>query len=116
MYHKCQKIKFKWVGSYIDSPDWIKKEKATTNPKNEDDKCFQYAVTVVLNYGEIESHPERVLNIKPFIDKYNWKGMNCLSTIGDWKTFDKNNLTIAVNILYIKEKEIYPAYISKHNL
>ena len=116
MYHKCQKIKFKWVGSYIDSPDWIKKEKATTNPKNEDDKCFQYAVTVVLNYGEIESHPERVLNIKPFIDKYNWKGMNCLSTIDDWKTFDKNNLTIAVNILYIKEKEIYPAYISKHNL
>ena len=35
----------------------------------------------------------------------------------DWKTFQKNNLTIALNILYIKEKEkeIYPAYISRHN-
>ena len=32
---------------------------------------------------KIESHPERVLNIKPFINKCNWKGMNCLSTIGD---------------------------------
>ena len=29
--------------------------------------------------------------------------------------FEKNNLTIALNILYIKEKEISPAYISKHS-
>ena len=48
--------------------DWIKKKKATINPKNEDEKCFQYAVTVALNYGEIASHQERVLNIKPFIN------------------------------------------------
>ena len=33
----------------------------------------------------------------------------------DWKMFEKNNLTIALNILYLKEKEIYAAYISKHN-
>ena len=29
-----------------------KKEKATINPKNEDDKCFQYAA-FALNYEEI---------------------------------------------------------------
>ena len=29
--------------------------------------------------------------------------------------FKKINPTIARNILYIKEKEIYPAYISKQN-
>ena len=29
--------------------------------------------------------------------------------------FKKNNPTIALNILYIKEKEIYPAFIWKHN-
>ena len=29
---------------------------------------------------------------------------------------EKNNLKIALNILYIKEKEKYPAYISKINL
>ena len=28
-----------------------------------------------------------------------------------WKTFEKNNLTIAFNVLHIEEKEIYPAYI-----
>ena len=31
----------------------------------------------------------------------------------DWKTFEKNNPTIALNILYTKEKEICQAYISK---
>ena len=36
--------------------------------------------------------------------------------IDDWKTFEKNNPTIALNILYIKEKEICPSYISKINL
>ena len=34
-------------------------------------------------YGEIESHPERVSNIKPFIKKYNRKGINYLLKIDD---------------------------------
>ena len=33
----------------------------------------------------------------------------------DCKTFDKNKPTIALNILYIKERVIPPAYISKVN-
>ena len=74
---------------------------------------FQYTVTVALYYKEIKWNPERVSNIKPFINKYNWKGINYSSKLDDWKTFEKNNVTIALNILYIKEKEIYPAYISE---
>ena len=34
----------------------------------------------------------------------------------DCKTFEKNNLTIALNILYTKENEICPSYITKINL
>ena len=104
MYYKCNRVIFSRGGSYIDSPDWIKKKKATINPKNTDDKCFQYAATVALNYEEIESLPEGVSNIKPSINKYIWKGINYPSKIDDWKTFEKNNPTIALNILYIKEK------------
>ena len=48
MYYKCHKVCFKCGGSYTDSPDWIKKKKATINLKNKDDKCFQYAVTGTL--------------------------------------------------------------------
>ena len=115
MHNKCHKINFKHGSSDTDSPDWIKKKKATINPKNADNKCFQYVVAVALNYEEIESHAERFSNIKPFINKYNWKGIDYPSKIDDWKTFEKNNLTIALNVLYIKEKEIYHAYISKYN-
>ena len=46
-------------GSYIEAPKWIKNKKATINPQNKDDKCFQYAVTIALNYDRIENHPER---------------------------------------------------------
>ena len=115
MYCKCHKVIFIRDGSYIDSPDWIKKKKATINAKKTEDKCFQYAATVALNFEEIESHPERVSNIKPLINKYNWEGINYPSKINDWKTFEKNDPTIALNIFYIKEKEICPAYISKIN-
>ena len=54
-------------------------------------------------------NPEGASNIKPFINKYNWKGINYTSKIDDRETFEKNNPTIALNILYIKEKETCPA-------
>ena len=76
---------------------------------------FQYAATVAINYEKIKQNPERVSNITPIINKYNWKGIHYLSKIDDWKTFEKKNLTIPFNILYIKEKELCPVYISKIN-
>ena len=33
----------------------------------------------------------------------------------DWRKFEKNNVTIALNALYVKEEKIYPAYVSKSN-
>ena len=93
-----------------------KKEKSNNKSEEYRYKCFQCGVTVALNYEEIESHPVRVSNIKPFTNKYNWKGINDPSKIDHWKTSGKNNLTVVLNILYIKEKEIYPAYVSKYNL
>ena len=53
------KIYLKRCGSYIETPEWIKKKKATINVENEDDKCFQYSVTVALNYNKIrKNHPK----------------------------------------------------------
>ena len=43
LHYKLHKISLNRGGSYIDSPKWLKNKKATTNPKNNDDKCFQYA-------------------------------------------------------------------------
>ena len=33
----------------------------------------------------------------------------------DWKKIEKNNVTIALNVLYTKKEKIYPPYVSKHN-
>ena len=85
------------------------------HPKHKDDRCFQYAATVALNYGEIKWNSERISNIEPFINKYNWIKIKYSSKIDDSKTFQKNNLTTAVNVLYTKEMEIYQAYILKYN-
>ena len=55
LYYKCHKINFSCGGAYIDSPDWIKNKKARINHINKkDNKSFQYAVTVALNYKEIK--------------------------------------------------------------
>ena len=67
----------------------LKRKKSTINPKHGDDKCFQYAVTGALNYGKIKSHLETVSNIKPFINKYNWKGINYPAKMDDWKSLKK---------------------------
>ena len=115
IYYECHRGSFIDDGSYINSLDRITKTKTTINQKSIDDKCIPYTPTAPLNYEEIESHPERVSNIKPFINKHNWKEINYSSKIDDWKTFEKNNLTIALSILYIKEKWIFPADISKIN-
>ena len=44
---------------------------------------LQYAVTVALNCEEIKCNPERVSNIKVFINRYNWKGTNHSTKIDD---------------------------------
>ena len=56
LYYNLNKVSLSRGGSYIDSPKWLKNKKATINPKNNDDKCFQYALTVALNYEQIADH------------------------------------------------------------
>ena len=85
MYYDFNKININRGGSYIDSPKWIKNQKSTINPKNNDYKCFQYVVTLALNLDKINNHPERISKIKPFIDQYNWNEIDFPSISKDWK-------------------------------
>ena len=63
LYYKPHKISLNRGGSYIDSPKWLKNKNATTNPKNNDDKCFQYATTIALNHEQTKIHSDRISNI-----------------------------------------------------
>ena len=78
----------------------MKNKKATINPKNKDNECFKYAITVALNHERIKKDPQRISKIKPFIDQYNWKEIEFPSHSKDWKKFEQNNKTIALNIFY----------------
>ena len=95
----------------------VKNKKSTINPKNNDDNCFQYTLTVALNHKQIKSNPERISKIKPFIDQYNWKEIDFPSHSKDWKKFELNNKSIALNILFVpyNTEKIRLAYNPKHN-
>ena len=82
----------------------MKSKKVTINLINKNDnKCFQYAATLALNHKKLEKNPERIIKIKPVIDWYNWEGISYPSEKSDWKKLDKNNLTIAENVLDAKK-------------
>ena len=117
LYYDLNKISISKGGSYIDSPKWLKDKKSTINPKNNDYKCFQYAVTLALNLDKINKNSQRISKIKPFIEEYNWKDIDFPSTSKDWKKFKLNN-EVALNILYVPHntKKIEIACKSKHNL
>ena len=51
-YH-LHKISLRRGRPYVKFPKWVLNERATINPKNEDNKCFQYSITVVLNHQNI---------------------------------------------------------------
>ena len=51
--------------------------------------------------------------MKPVINRYNSEGINLSSEKDDWKKYEKNNVTIALNVLYAKKEKIYSAYVSK---
>ena len=51
---------------------WLKSEKESIINGNND---FQNALNIVLNYQNIETHPARILRLKPYINKYNWEGI-----------------------------------------
>ena len=108
LYYDFNKTSIRWI-----SPKWLKDRKSIINPKNNDNKCFQYAVTLALNLDKTQ----RVSKIKPFIEKYNWEDIDFPSPSKDWKKFESNN-EVALNILYVlyntKKRNI--AYKSKNNL
>ena len=116
-YH-LHKISLNRGSSYIKSSKWVKNKEVTINQKNtKSNHYFQYAIIAALNYQNIDNHPGRISTLKPFFDNYSWKDIEYPSHSKDWRKFECNNKTIALNILYVpcNTKQIKEAYISKHN-
>ena len=100
--------------SDLNSLGWLQcKKEAITIINNNNNKKFQNA----LNYQAIETHPERISKFKPYINKYNWEGINFPVGSKEWPKFERNNDTIALHILYVEKntKKVSVVYKSKYN-
>ena len=78
---------------------------------------FSICNNCCIKLQNINHHPERISKLIPFINNYNWKDVEFPSHSKDWRKFEQNNKTIALNVLYVpyNTKEIKQAYISKYN-
>ena len=85
----------------LDSLKWLKNKKSTINLKNNDNNCFQYTLTIPLNYQKVKKDPQKLLKIKTFINQYNWKEIDFPSERRGWKKFELNNKSISLNILFV---------------
>ena len=79
--------------SELNSLEWLRgKKKAIININNNYNNNFQ----------TIESNPQRISKLKPYINKYNWEGINFPAGSKEWQKFERNNNTIAPSVLYVK--------------
>ena len=102
--------------SELNSLGWLRgKKQAIINDNNNND--FQNALDDALNYQAIEKDPQGISKLKPYINKYNWEGINVPAGSQEWQKFEQNNNTIALNVLYVKHntKQISVVYRLKHN-
>ena len=100
--------------SELNSLGWLMgKKEAIINGDND----FQNALDDALNYQTIEKDPQRISKLKPYINKYNWEGIEFPAGPKEWGKFERNNKTIALNVLYIPHntKTISVAYRSEYN-
>ena len=59
---KNHKMSLNRGASYIDSSEQLKNKRAIINPKNNDDKCFPYDLTVALNYQNLKKSSKNIRN------------------------------------------------------
>ena len=86
LHYKCHNVGLNRDGSYIDSPKWII-DKITIYPQNSDEKCVQYAVTVVLYHKKLENIQKKY--------QCNRKYINLPTGSKDWKKFETNKAYIS---------------------
>ena len=84
LYYHLHRISLKREKPYIKSPEWLENKRATINPKNDDDNCFQYAITAALNYNEIKKDLQRISNTM----QYGRKDIDFSSHLEDWEKFE----------------------------
>ena len=90
--------------SYLPLPDWLVRKKVIVNPHNDDKECFKWSVITAENIGMKD--PQRVSNLRKFMDNYDWSGLEFPVSIKDIRKFETRN-NISVNVLAVEGRDIY---------
>ena len=90
--------------SYLPLPDWLARKKAVVNPHNDDEECLKWSVIAAENAGMKD--PQRVSNLRKFIDNYDWSKLEFPVSIKDIGKFETRN-NISVNVLAVECRDIY---------
>ena len=90
--------------SYLPLPDWLASKKAIVNPHNDDEECFKWSVITAENAGMKD--PQRVSNLRKFMDYYDWSGLEFPVSVKDIGKFETRN-NISVNVLAVEGRDIY---------
>ena len=73
----------------LNSSGWLRAKKEEIIDNNNNNNNFQNALDDALNYQTIEIHPERILKLRPYINKYNWEGIDYPAGSKEWQKFEK---------------------------
>ena len=113
MDYKLHKAGLKRGKSYLDSPEQLVNKRATINPKNiKDNKCFQYAIVLRSIYNEIKRK-----ELEKLFEKSKYEDIDFPSQQRDWKNFEQNNESIALQVLFASQnsEDITLVYKSEYN-
>lgn len=101
--------------SYIKLPKFLANKHAIVNVKNNDEKCFMWAVLSALHNKDIINNPERVKKYEQYQDELNFTGIEFPMQVNHIDKFEKLNDSISINVYMYDEsaKKIYPLRITK---
>ena len=114
------KVKKRFGGSYIETPEFIKNKKAIINPKNKNDNfCIIWCLLIHKYYNGDRYKNEIGAYKKHFTDiiipegiKFPIEFGNEKNSIRDIILLEKAN-NIKINVFYEDKEKIYPRYINK---
>ena len=98
--------------SFIDLPGKLKKSRSILNIKNLDNKCFLWAVLGHLH--QIERNPEKPEHYYEYEKELNMKGIPFPVTLSKTNQFERQNVTISINVFGFEGGDIFPLRITKH--
>ena len=101
--------------TFIKTPEWLALKRSLLNPKNNDNKCFQYSITLSLYHEQFGKTYCRIPKIKQYTDNFNWENINFPPQEQDYETYDMNNKSMSLHILQVNEQKISHLYKSEFN-